>query len=331
MFETYLNARGFEVRTAITGMLNEEDVVLVDQRAAGRQASVASVVGASLASLFFASLVVLAWNARRAQEDAQRTQEAKRAQLEAENAALTERAQVTTFQERFIAVLGHDLRNPLGAISMGVDLLKREVPGEDRTLQRMASSSQRMARMIDQLLDLTRSRLGGGIELTVEPMDLGKVTNDIVDELRTQQADARFHVTTNGDLRGRWDSDRLAQVISNLVGNALHHGTADKTIEINLDGSDGAVAFSIKNEGKTIPQALQNVLFDPFRRGDRQGNSSKTAGLGLGLFISKEIITGHGGSITVSSSDAAGTTLAFELPRVTEPRAILDDIPKRVE
>jgi signal transduction histidine kinase len=331
MFETYLNGRGVEVRTAITGMMNEEDVVLADQRAAGRRASIASVVGASLSSLFFALLVVFAWNARRAQELAQQTEEAKRAQLEAENAALTERAQVTTFQERFMAVLGHDLRNPLGAISMGVDLLKREVPSEDKTLQRMASSSQRMARMIDQLLDLTRSRLGGGIELTVARMDLGKVTSDIVDELRTQQPAARFHVTANGDLRGRWDSDRLAQVISNLVGNALHHGTVDKTIEIKLDGTESAVAFSVRNEGKTIPEALQNVLFDPFRRGDRHGNSSKTAGLGLGLFISKEIITGHGGSITVSSSDSAGTTFAFKLPRVTEPRAILDDVPKRVE
>jgi signal transduction histidine kinase len=195
----------------------------------------------------------------------------------------------------------------------------------------MASSSQRMARMIDQLLDLTRSRLGGGIELTPAPMDLGKLTTDIVDELRTQRATALFHVETRGDLHGKWDSDRLAQVISNLVGNAVHHGTPDKAIDVVLDGTGKHVSFSIRNDGKTIPEPLQNVLFDPFRRGDRQGNSSKTAGLGLGLFISKEIVTGHGGTISVSSSDEKGTSFTFELPRETQPRAILDDRPKGVD
>ncbi|MEO8875156.1 MAG: HAMP domain-containing sensor histidine kinase, partial [Polyangiaceae bacterium] len=142
-------------------------------------------------------------------------------QLEAENVQLSERAQVTDFQERFIAILGHDLRNPLGAISMGIDLLKREIKGEDATLHRMASSSQRMARMIDQLLDLTRSRLAGGIQLTPSRTDLGKLTNDLVDELRVQHPEATIDIESKGDLRGDWDSDRLAQVISNLVGNAL--------------------------------------------------------------------------------------------------------------
>jgi signal transduction histidine kinase len=330
MFEDYLNGRGGEVREAMNDMLAREDGVLTEQRAAGRQASIASIVAASLASVFFAFLVVFSWSARRAQEQEKATLAAQRAQLEAENAQLTERAQVTIFQERFMAVLGHDLRNPLGAISMGIDLLKREVPAEHKTLQRMASSSQRMARMIDQLLDLTRSRLGGGIELTLRPTDLGKLTSDIVDELRTERAGAPCRVETKGNLRGNWDSDRLAQVISNLVGNALHHGAADKPITINLDGTSDRVSFSIRNEGKTIPEALQNVLFDPFRRGDRQSNSSKTAGLGLGLFISKEIVTQLGGTITVSSSSSEGTRFTFELPRESEPRTTLDDLPKAV-
>ncbi len=330
MFEDYLNGRGIEVRTAVNDMMAREDALLKDQRAAGRQASIASIIAASLVSVFFAFLVVFAWSARRAQEQERATLTAQRAQLEAENAQLTERARVTIFQERFMAVLGHDLRNPLGAIAMGIDLLKRDVPAEHKTLQRMASSSQRMARMIDQLLDLTRSRLGGGIELTLRPTDLGKLTNDIVDELSTEPANAPCHVEAKGNLRGNWDSDRLAQVISNLVGNALHHGAAEKAITINLDGTGDRVSFSIRNEGKTIPQALQNVLFDPFRRGDRQGNSSKTAGLGLGLFISKEIVTQLGGTIAVSSSSSEGTRFTFELPRESEPRTILDDMPKAV-
>ncbi|MEO7109698.1 MAG: ATP-binding protein [Polyangiaceae bacterium] len=327
-FDNYLNTRGIEIRNSVNDILTQEDLVLAQQRNAGHQASIASIIAASLASVFFAFLVVFAWSARRAQEQEKATLAAQRAQLEAENEKLTERAQVTIFQERFMAVLGHDLRNPLGAISMGIDLLKREVSGEDKTLQRMASSSQRMARMIDQLLDLTRSRLGGGIELTPTPMDLGKVTNEIVDELRVQRADAPLHVDSKGNLRGTWDSDRLAQVISNLVGNALHHGAADKKIDIVLDGTGPRVSFSIRNDGKTIPESLRSVLFDPFRRGDRQGNSSKTAGLGLGLFITKEIVTKHGGSIAVSSSEESGTAFTFELPRETQPRAILDDVPK---
>jgi signal transduction histidine kinase len=327
-FDSYLNTRGFEIRNSLNDILTQEDAVLAEQRNAGHQASIASIIAASLASVFFAFLVVFSWSARRAQEQEQATQTAQRAQLEAENEKLTERAQVTIFQERFMAVLGHDLRNPLGAISMGIDLLKREVSGEDKTLQRMASSSQRMARMIDQLLDLTRSRLGGGIQLTPAPADLGRLTNDIVDELRVQRADAPFHIDSKGNLRGNWDSDRLAQVISNLVGNALHHGATDKAIDIVLDGTGPRVSFSIRNNGKTITESLRSVLFDPFRRGDRQGNSSKTAGLGLGLFITKEIVTKHGGTISVSSSEENGTAFTFELPRETQPRAILDDVPK---
>ena len=277
-----------------------------------------------MASLCFAFLFVAGWNARRADAQSRLVGNARRAKLEVENAALNERAKIAEFQERFIGVLGHDLRNPLGALAVGIDLLKSAVPNEQRTLARMASSAQRMSRMIDQLLDLTRSRLGGGIELKIGPTDLGKLTNEIVDELRAQRHDAIVNVLAEGDLNGDWDSDRLAQVISNLVGNAIHHGSADHPIDIDLEGDENGVSFCVRNRGAPITATLQKVLFDPFRRGERESNSQKTAGVGLGLFISREIIEKHGGRIDVSSTAEAGTMFTFTLPRASQPISKLD-------
>lgn len=308
-------ARTFENRVLILGMLAEEDRLLELGRARVSRETIEGITAVSVASLCFGFLVMFGWNVRRADAHARLMSEARREKLQAENTALSERARVSEFQERFIGVLGHDLRNPLGALAMGIDLLRREVPEEQKALDRMRSSAQRMARMIDQLLDLTRTRLGGGIELTRQEVDLKKLTIDLVDELRTQSPGAVITIEADGDLVGRWDADRLAQVISNLVSNALHHGDSSKPIRVTLEGHGAEVVFRVHNEGPSIPVALQRVLFDPFRRGERQSNSSKTAGVGLGLFISREIVETHGGSISVDSTTEEGTTFRFSLSR----------------
>ncbi len=324
LIDRQIGSRTLENRAAILGMLAEEDRLTALRRERARRLDVAGVVAVSVASLCFAFLFVAGWNARRADAQSRLVGNARRAKLEVENAALNERAKIAEFQERFIGVLGHDLRNPLGALAVGIDLLKSAVPNEQRTLARMASSAQRMSRMIDQLLDLTRSRLGGGIELKIGPTDLGKLTNEIVDELRAQRHDAIVNVLAEGDLNGDWDSDRLAQVISNLVGNAIHHGSADHPIDIDLEGDENGVSFCVRNRGAPITATLQKVLFDPFRRGERESNSQKTAGVGLGLFISREIIEKHGGRIDVSSTAEAGTMFTFTLPRASQPISKLD-------
>jgi PAS domain S-box-containing protein len=239
--------------------------------------------------------------------------------LAAENAVLTEKARVQEFQERFLAILGHDLRNPLAAIDMGVGIFRQRFAGDpklSRVLVRMDSSAQRMSRMIEQILDLTRSRLSGGLKVSPAPMDLRTTLAKIVDEERAANPSRTLRLACP-DLPGVWDSDRLEQVFSNLVSNALQHGSPESPVTIEAREEAGVISVSVHNEGAPIPEELQAKLFDPFRRGERDSRTSRTAGLGLGLYISREIVTAHGGDIQVRSSGAEGTTFRITLPRVS--------------
>jgi signal transduction histidine kinase len=220
------------------------------------------------------------------------------------------------FQERFMAILGHDLRSPLSSMSMGLSLLRRHPPSEQRvTLDRMASTAARMSRMIDQLLDLTRSRLGAGIPVIPVPTDLGKVVTDVANEARAAHPERTLLVDMTGDLEGEWDPDRLAQVASNLVGNAMVHGAPEIPVRVTVRSEPGAVEVAVHNGGPAIPEVLRGVLFDPFRRGHEDGETSRTSGLGLGLYITREIVVGHGGTVDVVSTDAEGSTFRVVLPR----------------
>jgi PAS domain S-box-containing protein len=224
------------------------------------------------------------------------------------------------FQERFVAVLGHDLRNPLSSIDMAAAVLRqRAVNASDtattRVLDRMRSSSARMSRMIEQILDLTRSRLGGGLEVRPAPMDLCDALTGIVEELRIAHPSRSIQLRCSS-LPGAWDRDRLEQVFSNLVANGVDYGVEDKPVKIDAHRQeDGWVRVTVHNEGEPIPDALLSQLFNPFRRGGRDSRASKTAGLGLGLYISREIVRAHGGELDVKSSSAEGTTFQVTLPR----------------
>jgi PAS domain S-box-containing protein len=246
---------------------------------------------------------------------ARREAEESRRQLAAERAVLAEKLRVQEFQERFLAVLGHDLRNPLASIDMGAGIL-RELstdPAALRILDRMQSSSNRMTRMIEQILDLTRSRLGGGIELYPEAMDLRVTLTRIVDEMRVASP-ARALELVSPHLVGTWDRDRLEQVFSNLIGNAIVYGNPTATVSVRASVEDGVAEVSVHNDGPPISEEMQGALFNPFRRGERESRSARTSGLGLGLYISQEIVRGHGGAIAVQSSTAAGTTFRVTLP-----------------
>jgi PAS domain S-box-containing protein len=222
--------------------------------------------------------------------------------------------------ELFAGVLAHDLRNPLGAITTAAQLLLMRYEGknvvgndEAKPLSRILSSSDRMTRMIDQLLDFTRARTGGGIQLTPRVSDLEDLCKDVLGEFELSHPEWKVDCAAVGDLVGTWDADRLLQVLSNLVGNAGQHGTLPGRISVRLDGSEPErVRFSVHNDG-AIAEALIPQLFDPFRT-PRQFRS-RSGGLGLGLFIVRELVQTHGGTVHVSSSPAAGTTVAVDLPR----------------
>ncbi|HEX7453978.1 MAG TPA: PAS domain-containing sensor histidine kinase, partial [Polyangiaceae bacterium] len=235
--------------------------------------------------------------------------------LAAERAALAEKERVQEFQERFLAILGHDLRNPLASIDMGAGILQQSLtePANIRILDRMQSSSRRMTRMIEQILDLTRSRLAGGLDMVPDVMDLRLALTRIVDEMRVAFP-ARSIALDCPSLHGMWDRDRLEQVFSNLIGNALAHGDPNTPVSVQATMDANQVQVSVHNQGSPIPLEVVASLFNPFRRGERESRTSKTSGLGLGLYISHEIVRGHGGRIDVVSTAGDGTTFLVSLP-----------------
>jgi two-component system, sensor histidine kinase and response regulator len=214
--------------------------------------------------------------------------------------------QALDLNEAFVAVLGHDLRNPLATISTGAALLERRAADEAtrRTAQRIVRGSQKMARLIDQLLCLARVRSGRGIPLTLRETDLRRVVDAALEDHDTQ---GRVAVAAEGDTLGVWDSDRLVQAADNLIGNALRHGDAGAPVEIRVDGRQASVVhLSVRNRGSIPPEVLPEV-FQPFRSG--------SGGLGLGLYIVRTFVEAHGGQAQVASSPAEGTCFELVLPR----------------
>ena len=244
-----------------------------------------------------------------------REAEENRRVLAAQTAALLEKARIQEFQERFLAILGHDLRNPLAALDMGAGILRQQLtaPAALRVLDRMASSASRMTRMIEQILDLTRSRLTGGLDLRPQGMDIHATLTKIVDELRGAHPARGIELFSPHQV-GQWDPDRLEQVFLNLVGNAILHGDPSHPVTIRAEVTAASIVIAVHNHGSAIPSEAQATLFNPFRRGERDSRTSKTEGLGLGLYISQEIVRGHGGDIAIESSDMQGTTFRVTLP-----------------
>jgi PAS domain S-box-containing protein len=247
---------------------------------------------------------------RREAEETQRALVAERAKLE-------EKSRTQEFQERFLAILGHDLRNPLASIDMGAGILRQlsKDPATTRILDRMRASSLRMSRMIEQILDLTRARLAGGLPLSPKPMDLRDLIARIVEELRVIHPSRAIELHA-GPLPGVWDPDRLEQVFSNLVGNALLYGDPTKPITIDGRSEGRLISVEVHNEGVPIPPEMQPTIFSPFRRGERDSRATKTAGLGLGLYISREVTISHGGNLDLQSSAIGGTTFRVTLPAI---------------
>jgi PAS domain S-box-containing protein len=240
----------------------------------------------------------------------------QRKELErAREAAVAELKQTLHDNEIFAGVLAHDLRNPLNAMQTATQLvLHREQGKADLTpLRRAVSSGERMARLIDQLLDFTKARIGGGFKLQPREADLSRLCAQALSELELANPGWKVKIESLGELSGTWDTDRILQMVSNLVTNAGQHGTVGDEIQIRLDGTaPDAVVFQVQNNG-SIPEALLPHLFAPFR-GTRELKSG-SSGLGLGIYITREIVRSHGGTIEVASSEAAGTTVTVMLPR----------------
>jgi len=284
-----------EIRSVVGTMLSEEDRLFSERRARADRTYVVNLVVLVLASCACGLTLLFAMQLRR---DLARAREAE--------LAAVERARTTEYKDRFVAVLGHDLKNPLTAIRVASERLEDKVPPEaSALLVRIQRSVERMTRMIDQLLDVTRMRLGGGIPLVREPVDLAAIVTDAVNELRAAFPSRSVELRTDGEARGAFDGDRVAQVVSNLVGNALTHGSPDAAVRVELRGEAERVVLSVASAG-TLDANEAQLLFEPFRRDRRdQGKTPRSAGLGLGLAIARHIAEQHGGDLTLDSSGEA--------------------------
>jgi PAS domain S-box-containing protein len=229
-------------------------------------------------------------------------------------ASFAELQRTVRFNELFTGMLGHDLRNPLSAmiVSAQAMMLRPEAEKVVRPLSRILASGDRMARMIDQLLDFTRVRVGQGIPIDPTPLDLVPLVQQVIDELDTNP-DWTLRLDHVGRSEGTWDADRLGQVFSNLVANAMQHGEAAHGVTVRIDGTrEDHVEVEVHNMGAMLPADVA-LLFEPMAVGARRRDRSR--GLGLGLYITREILKAHGGTIVVRSSASHGTAFVVTLPR----------------
>ncbi len=219
-------------------------------------------------------------------------------------------------REQFIAVLGHDLRNPLGAIAAGIRMLgKREQISESglRILDEMAGSVERASGLIDDVLDLARGSLGGGLAVDRQSSEkVAPLLEQVVAEVRAIAPDWRIETHVQIDRPVYCDPGRLGQLASNLLANAVTHGAPEAPVRLNAWTTDGQFLLSIANGGKPIPEEVRAHLFQPFFRGAARPSAN---GLGLGLFIASEIAKAHGGTLEVSS-DVQETRFTFAMPRL---------------
>lgn len=227
----------------------------------------------------------------------------------------------------FLAILGHDLRTPLGAIYTSATFLLETQELAEPTLtltSRMARSASRSVDMVGDLLDFTRSRLGGGIPIERAEASIGKVVHDVVDEIAAANPERRFNVETRGEERGEWDCERITQALSNLISNAVQHGAEHDVVSVEVNAEPENVLISIHNSGRAIPRERLNGIFNPLKAGAKVLEPASAAhgpqgSMGLGLYIAEQIIRAHRGSIQVTSTDTEGTTFTVCLPRLPPP------------
>jgi two-component system CheB/CheR fusion protein len=219
------------------------------------------------------------------------------------------------FEHWILAIVSHDIRNPLGAIDTSAQLLAT-CAGRDEQMRRIAErigrSAARITNIVGDLLDLSRERHGGGIPVALRPTDLAMLCREVADEIATFATERKISVECDGPATGLWDSHRLTQALSNLVGNAVKHGAPGAPIGVRVHSDDVHAIVEVHNDG-AIPGEILPTLFQPFAaRGDRKRHRD---GLGLGLFIAQAIARAHRGELQVDSSPERGTTFRLILPR----------------
>jgi len=221
-------------------------------------------------------------------------------------------------KEMFLAMLGHDLRTPLGAIIGSAHIMVNTKDLPEIALKRaflILNSGQRMNALVGDLLDFTRSRLGHGIPLARTDIDVARVCRQTVEEIAALHPQRVMNFDASGQLRGHWDAARITQAFSNVISNAVQHGSDTTPINVVIRGSADDVVLAVQNRGPVIPAGELDRIFDPMHRIEGDRPVSPRENLGLGLYITERIVAAHGGTIGVESSDEQGTTFTIRLPK----------------
>lgn len=241
----------------------------------------------------------------------------QRRQAEERNQVLQQQVQ---FAELFVGIVSHDLRNPLNVIRLNAAMLAQAplAAQQSQQVRRIEASAVASERMIHDLLDLTRARLAGGIPVQRQPGDLAAILHQALESMKSAHPQRAFRLEAEGDGRGLWDADRLAQAAGNLLGNAVAHGDPQAPITVRMADHGHWLDVSVHNEGEPIPPHLLGVLFEPMRQG-LAGAGAQERSIGLGLFIVEQIAKAHGGTVACRSSPGEGTIFTLSLPRDQVP------------
>ncbi|MET0857977.1 MAG: HAMP domain-containing sensor histidine kinase [Telluria sp.] len=224
-------------------------------------------------------------------------------------------------QNVFLAILGHDVRNPLGAIRMGAQFLLHDasLPAQYHTVaSRIVGSTKRVTEIVSDLIDYSTGNLGSGMPIKPAPMDFGPECRQVVDEIRSMHPERAIELDVSGNLQVVWDAARMSQALSNLVANAVQHGVRNQPVWVTIKGGE-EVELSVQNMGSAIEPSRLRAMFDPAKhfaiRSANERSGSAADNLGLGLYIAREIVTAHGGAISVTSTESSGTSFTVTLPR----------------
>jgi sigma-B regulation protein RsbU (phosphoserine phosphatase) len=257
--------------------------------------------------------LIRATDRRRYEQGLLAAREMARTSEQATQAQLLHEHESSELREQFVAVLGHDLLNPLASLSAGARILDRTVQSEKerQVIAMMQTTVMRMAGLIDDVLDFARGRLGAGIALdrrSSQPLE--PILAQVVDELRLASPGRAIEANFKLDRPVSCDSSRLGQMLSNLLGNALTHGSASEPVRVHAETTQDAFELWVANAGEPIPASAMEKLFEPFFRGNARASRQ---GLGLGLYIASQIAKAHGGELAVRST-AEETRVTFTMP-----------------
>jgi len=248
-----------------------------------------------------------------------------RLQLEAEREAMAQErssvlAKQAAFERQLIGIVSHDLRNPLNVVSLGTQVLLESgelSPETAKHALRVSAAAERASRLVGDLLDFTQARHGGGLAIVRAACDLGAVIQTVIEDAQTTYPERRIELQQTGpsvESVGMWDADRIAQVVQNLITNAVKYSSPASTITVSVGEQATAVVLSVHNVGVAIPAEKLPILFEPYERAGAQASSAHGS-VGLGLHIVKLVVEAHGGTVDVESTPDAGTTFRVALPR----------------